>query len=61
MTKQPWETDLEADEADLRIDALLAAGVVLVSSIICAVALFLALGYFWPSIMELYESTRFSP
>ena len=58
--KQPWE-DIEDDEEDLRLDALLAGGVVLVSALICAFALFVTLDYFWPQIMALYESTRFSP
>jgi hypothetical protein len=59
--KPPWLQELEDDEEDMCLDAIIAGFIVLVASIICAVALFVTLGYFWPQIMALHESVRFAP
>jgi hypothetical protein len=59
--KPPWLQDLEDDEEDMCLDAIIAGFIVLVAALICAFALFVTLGYLWPDIMALYESTRFSP
>ena len=59
---KPWERDVPPeDDQDIYLDALIAGGIVLVSAIICATALFLVLGYFWPSIMAAFEAVRFVP
>ena len=48
--KPAWQDDIEADEADPYVDAILTGLLVIVMTAVCVFVLFFTLGLIWPHV-----------